>query len=108
MDCEKWRLGSGQVHACIQSYKGVSKVHLRNFRMVRSGKWLPTVKGVTLDREEWEHLKSLVQVIDLEFRKQLSKRVETSESRLPWYHEVREIPQKPALEIVCPSPEANN
>ena len=93
MNCEKWCIGSGQVYAYVQSYKDETKVHLRNFHIVESGKSFPTKKGVTLDIEEWEALKSLVQTIDLEFRKQLSQRIETTETRPPWYYGSGEIPE---------------
>ena len=107
MDCEKWRLSSGQIHAYVQTYKGVSKVHLRNFKLVESGKWLPTVKGVTLNWDEWENLKSLIQTIDLEFKKQLSQRIETSGST-SWYYGAGEIPPVSSLEVVYPPLEGVN
>ena len=67
MDCEKWSLGSEQVYAYVQSYEGETKVHLRNFLIVKSGKSFPTKKDVTLNIEEWEALKSLVQTIDCHY-----------------------------------------
>ena len=107
MDIEKWCLGSGEIYAYVQTYKGIPKVHLRNFRAVESGKRLPTVKGVTLKWDEWETLKSLVQTLDLEFRKQLSQRVETPVTR-PWYYGAEEIPSVSTFEDVCPSHEGNH
>ena len=108
MDYEKWSLGSGQVYAYVQSYEGETKVHLRDFLIAKSGKSFPTKKGVTLNIEEWEALKSLVQTIDLEFRKQSSQRVETSEKHPPWYYGVGEIPPTPTLERVRPSDERDS
>ena len=105
MDCEKWCIGSGQVYAYVQSYKDISKVHLRNFCTVGSRKCYPTEKGVTLDFDEWEVFKSLIQTIDSEFRRQLSQRVETSEKHPPWQYGVGEIPPTPTAEIVCPPDE---
>ena len=102
MDCEKWCIGSGQVYAYVQSYKDKTKVHLRNFHIVESGKCFPTKKGVTLNFEEWEDLKSLIQTIDLEFRKQLCQRVETSEKHPPWHYGVGEIPKVSSNESLCP------
>ena len=63
------RIGSEQVYAYVQSYKNEIKIHLRNFLLVESGKCFATKKGVALNFEEWKALKSLVQTIDLEFRK---------------------------------------
>ena len=107
MNCEKWSLGSGQVYAYVQSYKDETKVHLRNFLIVGSGKCYPTEKGVTLNFEEWEAFKSLIQTIDLEFRKQLSQRVETSEKHPPWHYGVGEIPKVSSDESLCPTFENN-
>ena len=71
MNCEKLRIGSSQVHAYVQTYKNTPKVHIRNFKPVGGGKWIPTVKGVAFDLNEWEMFKSLVRVIDSEINNQL-------------------------------------
>ena len=103
MDCEKWSLGSGQIHAYVQTYKDVPKVHLRHFKLVAPERGFPTQKGVTLNWDEWESLKSLISTIDLEFRKQLSKQIETVYSQRPWCHGVGEIPANSSHEVVCSS-----
>ena len=108
MESQKWRLDTGEVHASVRSYKGVTKVHLRNFKLVEPGEWIPTVKGVTLSWGEWEHLKSLVQTIDLEFRKRLSQRVETRVSQPPQSHGFGEIPTTSSFGGVQPSFERPN
>jgi len=107
MDVEGWCLGSGEVYACVQAYKGVPKVHLRSFGAVGSGGRLPTVRGVTLGWDEWETLGSLVQALDLEFRKQLSRRVETPVAG-PWCCGAEEIPSVSTFEDVCPSHEGGH
>ena len=103
MDCEKWRIGSGQVYAYAQSYKDELKVHIRKFQIVESGKCFPTKKGVTLSFKEWEAFKSLVQTIDLEFRKQLSQRIETTETQSPWCNDFGKFPEISSNEIICTS-----
>lgn len=106
MDCEKWRLGSGQVYACVQTFKGVHKVHIRNFFQGDSGKLLATVKGVALGSEEWESLKSLIQTIDLEFKRRLTQQFETSYA--PLYSENANVPPVTNFDDLCRSLEKNN
>ena len=107
MDCEKWRTGSGQVHVYVQRYKDVTKVHIRNFKPTESGKMLPTVKGVTLDSNEWELFKTLIQTVDSEFKRQMNHYSVASEEN-KCYYEVGEIPPAATCEIVCPSFEGNH
>jgi len=108
MDCETWRIGSGRIYAYVQSYKDELKVHLRNCQFVESGRCFPSKRGVALNFEEWESLKSLVQTIDSEFRRQLSQRKETIETRPPWFYGSGEISDASSNGNTCMSFENNN
>ena len=68
---------------------------------------LPTVKGVTLDSNEWELFKTLIQTVDSEFKRQMNHYSVASEEN-KCYYEVGEIPPVAAYKIVCPSFEGNH
>ena len=72
-----WRLGPRPIFATISTYKGIHKVHLRYFKLSENGKWLPSKNGVALNYDEWENFKSLINSIDLEYRRIVSQRIET-------------------------------
>ena len=81
MGCEKLRIGSRRVRAYVQSFKNETKVHIRNFDTVESGECFPTKKGVTLNLEEWESLKSHIQTLDSEFKRKLKRGSEASKEK---------------------------
>ena len=82
---KKWRIGNGQMHACVQTYKSETKVHIRWFELGDDDMWFPTRRGITLFWEEWEDLISKISLINSEFRRQSGQLVESVETRPPWY-----------------------
>ena len=72
-----WKLGSRSTYASITVYEGVPKVHIRNHILLSDGTMKPTKKGVALNFDEWEAFKSVIESIDLAFRKVQSQQIET-------------------------------
>ena len=72
-----WKLGSRPIFATVSTYKGVNKVHLRHYKLSAEGLWLPSKTGVALNSDEWENFKSLIDTIDLEYRRVNSQKIET-------------------------------
>ena len=72
-----WKLGSRPIFVTLSTYKGVNKVHLRHYRLSAEGLWLPLKTGVALNFDEWENFKSLIDSIDMEYRRINSQQIET-------------------------------
>ena len=80
MDCKKWQLGNN-MHACVQTYRSETKLHIRYFELDDESRWYPTKKGITLTWDEWENLSSIIAEINSEFRKQTGQRIESVAKR---------------------------
>ena len=57
-------LGDRSIFVTVNTFQGRVKVHIRQHYQPSGDKWVPTKKGITLDKEEWETLKGLLTDID--------------------------------------------
>ena len=57
-------LGDRSIFVTVNTFQGKVKVHIRQHYQPTGDKWVPTKKGITLDKEEWETLKAHLTDID--------------------------------------------
>ncbi len=57
-------LGDRDIFVSVNNFEGKVKIHIRQYFKPNGDQWVPTKKGITLNKDEWLLLKSYFTDID--------------------------------------------